>query len=244
MTVQIIEVLRRSEQSITRPFICRGDDGEVYFVKGAGAGRRSQICEWIVGKLGTALGLPIAPFRILDAPEELIEADGGLELSELRMEPAFGSQRLETMELTTSIVREIPNSLQQDALAFDWWIRNGDRLLTERGGNPNLFWEPASRGLVVLDHNQAFDLDFDPENFIACHVFAGQRQSVFGDMLRHHEYNARFSSALDGWNEIRAAIPEAWLFADPEMTVPVDFDLDLAYQLLKRYERDDFWKTS
>lgn len=76
MTVQVVEVLRRSEQGMTRPFICRGDDGEIYFVKGVGAGRRSQICEWVAGKLASAFGLPIAPFRLLDVPEELIEADG------------------------------------------------------------------------------------------------------------------------------------------------------------------------
>ena len=64
MTVQIIEVIRRSDQGLTRPFICRGDDDEVYFVKGLDAGRRSLICEWIAGRLGVALGLPVAPLKI------------------------------------------------------------------------------------------------------------------------------------------------------------------------------------
>ncbi|MFB1490156.1 MULTISPECIES: HipA family kinase [unclassified Thiocapsa] len=243
MTVQVVEVLRRSEQGMTRPFICRGDDGEIYFVKGVGAGRRSQICEWVAGKLASVFGLPIAPFRLLDVPEELIEADGGLTLSELGSGPAFGSQWHEAMELTVSAVLEIPDEIQQDVLAFDWWIQNGDRLLTERGGNPNLFWNPASRELVVIDHNQAFDLDFDPNNFFDFHVFAHQRHDISGDMLKRHDYNRRFASALGAWPVIRAGIPDAWLFADPEMTVPVDFDLDMAYQLLKRHERNDFWKT-
>ncbi|MEW5824691.1 MAG: HipA family kinase [Pseudomonadota bacterium] len=39
MTVEIID---RSEQGMTRPFICRGEDGFVYFVKGRGAARRSS----------------------------------------------------------------------------------------------------------------------------------------------------------------------------------------------------------
>lgn len=38
MTVQIVEVIRRSEQGITLPYICRGDNDKVYFVKGIGAG--------------------------------------------------------------------------------------------------------------------------------------------------------------------------------------------------------------
>lgn len=243
MTVQIVEVLRRSDQGITRPFICRGDDGEVYFVKGAGAGRRSQICEWIAGRLGVALGLPIAPFGIVDVPEELMELDTGLELPDLGAGPAFGSRRREVMELTASAVREIPPPLQQDVLVFDWWIRNADRFLSEKGGNPNLFWVPDSSELVVIDHNQAFDPDFDPINFFDFHIFAAQQINVFGDMLRRREYNQRLSSALSGWIEICKAIPREWFFSDPEMTVAADFDLDAAYRLLKRHEQDDFWNT-
>ena len=189
MTVQIVEVLRRSEQGVTRPFICRGDDDDVYFVKGVGAGRRSQIAEWIAGKLGLALGLPIAPFEIVDVPEELMEFDSGLELVDLGAGPAFGSQRQEVMELTASAVQEVPTELQQKLLAFDWWIRNADRLLTEKGGNPNLFWEPDSFELVIIDHNQAFDPDFDPAIFLNYHVFIRQRQHIFGDMPQHSKYN-------------------------------------------------------
>ena len=146
MAVEIVEVIRRADQGMTRPFICRGDDNEIYFVKGVGAGRRSLICEWIAGSLGLALGLPLAPFEIVEVPEELIEFGTGLDLdlSELGHGPAFGSRRREVMELTASAVPEVPEPLQQDVLAFDWWIRNGDRLLTERGGNPNLFWAPET----------------------------------------------------------------------------------------------------
>ncbi|WPL15566.1 hypothetical protein Thiowin_00467 [Thiorhodovibrio winogradskyi] len=241
MTIQIVEVLRRSEQGMTQPFICRGDDGEIYFVKGIGAGRRSQICEWIAGKLALAFGLPIAPFHLVDVPEELSEAGGGLTLSELGSGLAFGSLRQEAMELTISTVREVPDGIQQDVLVFDWWIHNGDRLLTERGGNPNLFWNPASRELIVIDHNQAFDPDLDAGGVRGHHVFAAQWSNILGDMLKRHDYNARFASVLADWPEVVAAIPEAWLFADPEMTIAADFDLDMAYQLLKRHERDDFW---
>ncbi|VAW81982.1 hypothetical protein MNBD_GAMMA13-2163 [hydrothermal vent metagenome] len=73
--VQIVEVLGRSTQGITRLFIYRGEDENTYFVKGTGAGRRSQVCEWIAGNLATELGLPIAPFEIVDVPVELVEID-------------------------------------------------------------------------------------------------------------------------------------------------------------------------
>ncbi len=45
MSIEIVEVLRRSNQGLTRLFICRGDDGNTYFVKGRDAGRRNQVCE-------------------------------------------------------------------------------------------------------------------------------------------------------------------------------------------------------
>lgn len=91
MTVQIVEVIRRSEQGITHPYICRGDNGNVYFVKGIGAGRRSQLCEWIAGNLGLALDLPIAPFDIVEVPAELMGLNFTLNLSDLGPGPAFGS---------------------------------------------------------------------------------------------------------------------------------------------------------
>ena len=42
MTVNIVEIIRRSTQGITRPFLCRGDDNWLYYVKGHGAGRAGQ----------------------------------------------------------------------------------------------------------------------------------------------------------------------------------------------------------
>jgi hypothetical protein len=161
MTVQIEEVIRRSEQGMTEPFICRGDD--------------------------------------------------------------------------------VPVTLQQDVLVFDWWVRNTDRMLTHRGGNPNLLWQPESKELVVIDQNQAFDPDFDPASFANLHVFADQWNNVVGDLVRPQQYNERFQAALDKWESICNSIPAEWFYIDAEMTIPVDLSLDLIYQILKRYERDDFW---
>ncbi len=72
MTLLITEIIYRSEQGITQPYICRADDGEIYFVKGRGAGRRSQICEWISGHLAQQFALPIADFALLEVPNALL----------------------------------------------------------------------------------------------------------------------------------------------------------------------------
>ena len=241
MTVEIIEVLRRSDQGITRPFICRGDDGETYFVKGVDAGRRSQICEWVAGRLAVLLGLPLAPFEIVDVPEELLELDIVLDLSGLGAGPAFGSRERQVTELTVSAVEQVPQDLQQDVIIFDLWVRNADRCLGEHGGNPNLLWDPGSRELVVIDHNQAFDFSADREDFYNHHVFCAQLRELSGDFFRRTEYNDRFSSALVFWSQIIAEIPETWRYVDQEMTVPVDFDVEAVYKLLNGFESEEFW---
>ncbi|MBI1905342.1 MAG: hypothetical protein HYS20_03730 [Rhodocyclales bacterium] len=71
-TVVIEEVLGRAQQGVTEPFICRGDDGALYFVKGIGAGRRSQICEWVAARLASLFDLPIAEYVLAEVPRELV----------------------------------------------------------------------------------------------------------------------------------------------------------------------------
>ena len=75
MTLEVVEIIARSEQGFTKPYICRCDDGEVYFVKGRSATRRGLINEWLCANLAEAFGLPIAPFALAEVPQELIEAD-------------------------------------------------------------------------------------------------------------------------------------------------------------------------
>jgi hypothetical protein len=187
MSVEIVEVLGRSVQGVTRPFICRGDDGNLYFVKGRSAGRRSLICEWICANLAKKLELPIAPFEIVHIPEELIIPGLDLELTELGAGPAFGSRRLELMEVNYSMIFEIPDELQQQVLMFDLWINNADRTLSQKGGNPNLFWVPDHEELIVIDHNQAFDPDFCREEVWGDHVFSDQQNLLVNDIIIHNE---------------------------------------------------------
>lgn len=155
MLVQVEEIIGRSTQGVTKPFVCRGEDGEVYFVKGVGAGRRSQICEWLASQLARAFGLPVAPFTLVSISPALIGSGAREDLGELGAGIAFGSQRKSVTELTVARVAQVPSDLARDVLVFDWWVRNADRTLTEFGGNPNLFWDVIKSELVVMDHNQA-----------------------------------------------------------------------------------------
>ena len=237
--VEIVEILGRSQQGVTRPFICRGEDDNTYFVKGAGAGRRSQVCEWIAGKLALELSLPIAPFEIVDVPEELVEVDP--QYRDLGVGPAFGSLKQTIMELNYAAIGQVPVDVQRSVLAFDWWIRNNDRMLTESGGNPNLFWGPEEERLVVIDHNQAFDPEFSIKEFMEYHVFTGVSPELFGDVLYQQAFRNAFRDALEQWHNICNSIPGAWRYQDPEMTVAADIGLDAIFTILNRCTTEDLW---
>ncbi len=243
MGVEIVEILARSQQGVTQPYICRGNDQAIYFVKGRGAGRRSQIAEWVAGNLAQKVGLPIPSFEIVEIPEELILFESRVDLRDLGAGPAFGSRKLEVNEFFFSQVKRVDEELRCLVLAFDWWVRNGDRTLSREGGNPNLFWDIDDEALVVLDHNQAFDAQFSIQQFLELHAFSATVPSLFDDWERQQRFSGIFSEALNSWNEICDTIPQQWWFADEEQTVPATFDRELEYQQLLRCQSAEFWKV-
>lgn len=241
----IVEVLERSVQGRTEPYVCRADDGNVYFVKGRSATRAGLIAEWLCARLGERFGLPVAPYGIADVPVELIEADLTGWLRDLGSGEVFASQRIHAVELTEEHREFIPQEERRDVVAFDWWVRNGDRNLTAFGGNPNLLWNPAGDGsLVVIDHNLAFDPDFSAADFLRLHVFADDIPAMFSDFLARQSYAARFREALAVWDEACENLPVAWGFVDPEQTIPVDFPLANIKALLERAFQDTFWQPT
>lgn len=242
MTVQIIEIMGRATQGVTKPFICRGEDEQIYFVKGRGAGRRGLICEWVAGNLAQGLGLPVAHFEIVDVPQALIQLGSRSDLSELGAGPAFGSQKILVVELSVSHIEHVSAALKQDVLAFDWWVQNADRTLSTEGGNPNLFWAVDENKLVVLDHNQAFDLNFSPQNFVDSHAFSEEFSAISEDWVVQARYCTRFEEVMAGWDDFCNTVPAEWWFIDPECTLPVNFDRADIKQRLLECRSEDFWK--
>lgn len=239
MTTQIIEVIRRSEQGITQPYICRAEDGELYFVKGRGAGRRSQIAEWLAGHLALGFGLPIADFSLLEVDRNLI-AGGPAWLADLGHGMVFGSrQHAAVQEFGLTHVPLVDASLQRDVLVFDWWVRNADRSLSDVGGNPNLCWDQAAAKLLLIDHNQAFDVDFDSVIFLRTHVFRSMWDSL--DLVERSAYLPRFEQALARWPQAVQSIPTEWWYVDDEHTVPANVDLAMLLTTLQRYSTPQFW---
>jgi hypothetical protein len=243
MPLTVTEILGRAQEGRTRPYICRCDDGEVYFVKGKSATRFGLISEWICARLCTALDLPIAQYGIANVPDELIAADLTGQYLELGEGPAFASCRVNATNLARGHIRSVPVPLRRDVILFDWWIHNADRTLTEMGGNPNLLWMPGSPGaLKMIDHNLAFDSDFDAIDFLDLHVFAGEVRELFSDFLLRDSYAARFANALESWSDICDTLPDAWRFIDTEKTMPVEYPIEAVKTLLDRALTDSFWQ--
>lgn len=239
--VEIVEVIRRSEHGMTEPFICRGNDDNFYFVKGIGAGRDSQIKEWISGNLALHFEIPVAPFSLVDVPEEIIEILPPGHARDLGAGPAFGSKEKQLTEITVPQIREVPLALRRALLCFDWWISNGDRCFSENGGNPNLFWEPSKRELIVIDHNQAFDPDVTAENFFNDHIFHDVSSDIADDLVERQIYTDKMKHALSHWDSIVAELPEEWFYTDPEMTIELDLNTEELKTHLLRCLTDNFW---
>jgi hypothetical protein len=242
--IQIVEVIGRSEQGQTRPFLCLGGDGLTYYVKGRGAGRRSQLCEWTAGNLAAALGLPIAPFQIVNVPAALVRMNvPDLALDELGSGSAFGSAKVvSSVEFAISDLARVALEMRRDIFLFDWWIRNDDRTLTEKGGNPNLLWDAENRRAIMIDHNLAYNDMLNGPLFIDTHVFGREREAMWSDLVWRLELSKRFLSVLPAFDQACDNAPEEWWFEDESSGVPANFDRLAVRAVLERAASEAFWK--
>ena len=140
----INEILGRSEQGTTRPFICRGDDLGTYYVKGAYAGKRSLCCEWVANRLFWLAAPPNAPlsppwFKMGEVPEALIRGSARKDILDVGAGMVFASGLIDDgQELTWSAAQGWPEETMALIVLMDLWLQNEDRSLSAMGGNPNL----------------------------------------------------------------------------------------------------------
>jgi hypothetical protein len=239
--ITITEVLRRSEQGVLRPFLCVGDNGRQYFVKGRRAGSSSLIAEWVCGNLGRRLGLPIPEFEIVAVPMELVSSSVVDGIGELGSGPAFGSEVVRfVQELGAAHKGLVSAELRRDILVFDRWIQNEDRAFSGTAGNPNLLWDNQREQLVVIDHNAAFDPQFDVANFWKSHAFRDER-SVLEQTEFQDEQKERLEGVMQDVPSIIQSIPDEWHYEDLQQTVKTDFDFDTADEILRAFRTDAFW---
>lgn len=241
MYLGVNEVIRRSDQGATRPFLIRADDDNLYFAKGRGAGRRDLICEFVGTSLAREFGLPVARHAILNVPEALIDIDRA-GLRDLGVGPVFGSQhQTDVGDLLPSQTTLVPANVQRQLAVFDIWIGNADRTLSEQGGNPNLLWHQETKAVVVIDHNQAFDCECKVGDFMGQHVFRDRYAELAANPEARGELFARCRQALAVFDSACDNIPPEWWFIDDELTIPTPFDRDKVKLFLERFKEESFW---
>lgn len=225
--LQVTEIMRRLEQGMTRPFLVRAEDDALYVAKGRETTQRGLIAEWICAHLAQQLGLPIPAYSLLLVSPELVSALGP-EVSALGHGAVFGSlQQSGVQEFAVTQLKRVDAGQRRMLLAFDWWVENADRSLSPHGGNPNLLWNAAKSKLLVIDHNLAFDADFDEAAFFATHVFRQDADTVFGDLVCRAETSALLDAALSCFDTAVQGMPPEWLWLDGvERTLPVQVDFE------------------
>lgn len=237
MPIHISEIVTRSAQGVTRPFLCRGDDGQFYYVKGNYAGRKALCAEWVAGRLGQRLGLPIPPFVQVLISEEMVRYSARDDIAELGAGLAFGSARINnTDELRLPLSDIIDRRLRAKILLFDWWTCNADRTLTADGGNPNLLWFARDRKVIVIDHNLAFE-PMEMGGFWRDHIF--REDAAVWDQAFQDEMTPLLRCALTDLPQFWQELPHEWT----EMAVGLT--LEGLKTLLSRFESDprSFWKA-
>ena len=217
--LEILEIIRPAKQGRTTPFLCNASDGNAYFVKGHAATVAGLMREWLGAHLATTFGLPVPPFAIAYLDERLVKAFGGLAASELKGGYVFASRHVPAAnELKFDTVKKINLKLKLSVLIFDLWVQNGDRTLTETGGNPNLLWKADESGLYVIDHNLIFDQNFDKSSFWSAHVFKSDFINKQIDWIERNEFEFLMQKSLENWQLAMDTMPVEWLEFNDEFS--------------------------
>jgi hypothetical protein len=237
--IQIVEITRQASQGRSEPYLCLGADGLKYYVKGRQSGLPTRINEWICGYLGRAIGLPIPEFRLADISPELLNVTTK-NLQSIGVGLGFASLEVPlACWFEEANQPKVDDDLQRKLLIFDWWIRNDDRNIN----NPNLLWDSANQKVAVIDHNLAFDSEFDPHGFKTSHIFGHHWGTISSDLVTRLSYQQQLESALPAFDQALASMPDEWRWMDAEQTMPATLDINQLRNQLLRCKTDDFWRA-
>lgn len=235
--IYIVEILHQMQQGATAPYLCLADNDKKYVIKRQRAGFEGCIKEWLFGKLGQSIGLPIPNCELVYVDASLLEYNDDHKF-EIGEGMAFASEHIpDLQEVNYQQLQSFPKNKLQDLYVFDYWIRNADRNLTELSGNPNLFYKQSNLEVIVLDHNLACDKEFSIENHNKLHV-SSQFWPAQIDYEFQHSFEERIKSALASWSYLIADIPDDW----KEEVANFDGLIDEIKLVLNQYQDKQFWE--
>jgi len=237
--IQITEITKQALQGRSEPYLCRGEDGLNYYVKGRQSSLPSRVHEWVCAHLGKAFGLPIPDFKLAEISSELLYVTNQ-NLRSIGVGIGFASREVPlACWLEEATKPKVDDELQRQLLVFDWWIRNDDR----SNQNPNLLWDSENQRVAVIDHNLAFDTEFDADGFSANHIFGHHWESISSDLVTCSSFQQQLEAALPAFDKALSLMPEEWQWVDLEQTIPSTLDINQLRNQLMRCTTNDFWRA-
>lgn len=226
-----------AHQGMSEPFLCLAENGLSYFVKGRRSGRASQINEWLCANMAQALGLPIAPFSLLEVPLNLYnELDN--KFKTIGSGAAFGSQSVLNVNiLEERNIRNIDLETQKRICAFDWLICNMDRST----GNPNLLYDTYSNTITAIDHNLAFDSEFNSLRFLDTHIFANAFESILQDLVEQARMQDFLKPAYHAYYKAKQELPISWETINEERDISSNYNFSYAESKIERLYSNQLW---
>jgi hypothetical protein len=223
------------------PAIVEGDDDGLYVAKfrGAGHGEKALVAELVVGELARAAGLRVPELVLLEVDAALGRSEPDAEIRELLRASAGTNAALDYLpgSVTFDPIAGAPPApdVASEIVWLDALAANVDR--TPR--NPNLLlWH---RNLWLIDHgsalyfHHAWDMAADAARSrfpaIKDHVLLPWADGVAAAGARLAPRLGR--AVLDG---ILAAVPDAWLAAEPRFPDPAAHRAAYVDHLARRLE--------
>lgn len=208
--ITIFGISGRARRGTSRPFVCEGMDGHFYFVKSGNVAPEQLVKDYLFGRLAEECGLPVAPVRVVDVPEDLARYALVDRAEEFLPGPAFGSQRIPFGEEVRSLhLPAIDTPTKLRTLCFDWWTANASRRLDRVGGDSGLLWDPVLQAVFLIDHDGCLDPDFDPAEWKSEHPFRDAIAYLDRDFFG--KFRTKFESAIYNLGSIWEEMPKEWL---------------------------------
>ena len=218
----IINILRVSEQGVSRPYVCEDETRAVRWCKGNHTGIRAVICEWICARIAARLELPVPEPAILrlDAAtfgewRQNRNAEAPV-LVTAANQYVFGSLNVENVKdvfLPDEELKHIDADMLAKIYMFDRLVHNTDRTDV----NSNLL---VNGSVYIIDHNNAFDPDFDAAAFAEEHILREYYRKC--DMEVRSAFRTTVAERINGRfiDEVWSEMPEEWTELGSDLIPP------------------------
>jgi hypothetical protein len=239
--IEAVEIIRRLEGGITRPFLCRANNDKHYVVKGLELPPAERIAELLCARLAAQFGLPIPEHGCIYVDPALLRYNPEAR-SDLGPGDSYALAYVaDAADLLYSQALQVPSSLQKAVFVFDYWVGNSDRQLGPFGGRPNLLMCSTDNQLQLIDHNQAFQWPLDPSRFAESHVFGPENREWRLDLVDKVEYAQRMHDTAGRFRGLCSDIPEEW--CESIGALGLETLLEKIERSLMLCQSDEFWSV-